>query len=303
MELIERLFVGSPSLWSGGAAHSVLTLALVVALGIMAGKIRVAGISLGAAGILFVGIVFDYFGLNVDGHLLHFLKEFGLILFVYSVGLQIGPGFFASFGKSGVLLNKLAVLVVLLGVAVTLGIYVLTGLPATTVVGIMSGAVTNTPGLGAAQQAFSDLNAGADAPDIATGYAVAYPLGVVGTILAIIALRHIGPKRRAKSTGPQSGAPNLPTTRRISVEVENPAVEGKHIADIRRLALRDFVVSRICRPGGEPELADASTDPPALAFASEQSATDAPAVGYATVYPLTMFLQVLAAQLLILTLG
>ena len=131
-------------------------------------------------GILFVGIGFSYFGMNVDEHLMHFLKEFGLILFVYSIGLQVGPGFFSSFRKGGVTLNKLAVLVVALGVATTVALYYITGLSMTTMVGVMSGAVTNTPGLGAAQQAFSDMHAGADAPDIATGYAVAYPLGVVG---------------------------------------------------------------------------------------------------------------------------
>ena len=182
MELIERLLFGSESLWGGGVAHSVLILALVVALGVMLGKLKVAGVSLGVTGILFVGIAFSYFGMNVDEHLMHFLKEFGLILFVYSIGLQVGPGFFSSFRKGGVTLNKLAVLVVALGVATTVALYYITGLSMTTMVGVMSGAVTNTPGLGAAQQAFSDMHAGADAPDIATGYAVAYPLGVVGAI-------------------------------------------------------------------------------------------------------------------------
>ena len=191
MELIERLLFGSESLWGGGVAHSVLILALVVALGVMLGKLKVAGVSLGVTGILFVGIGFSYFGMNVDEHLMHFLKEFGLILFVYSIGLQVGPGFFSSFRKGGVTLNKLAVLVVALGVATTVALYYITGLSMTTMVGVMSGAVTNTPGLGAAQQAFSDMHAGADAPDIATGYAVAYPLGVVGAILTLIGLRYL----------------------------------------------------------------------------------------------------------------
>ena len=191
MELIERLLFGSESLWGGGVAHSVLILALVVALGVMLGKLKVAGVSLGVTGILFVGIAFSYFGMNIDEHLMHFLKEFGLILFVYSIGLQVGPGFFSSFRKGGVTLNKLAVLVVALGVATTVALYYITGLSMTTMVGVMSGAVTNTPGLGAAQQAFSDMHAGADAPDIATGYAVAYPLGVVGAILTLIGLRYL----------------------------------------------------------------------------------------------------------------
>ena len=262
MELLERLLFGSDSLWGGGVAHSVMILALVIALGIMLGKVKVAGVSLGVTGILFVGIAFSYFGMNIDEHLMHFLKEFGLILFVYSIGLQVGPGFFSSFRKGGVTLNKLAVLVVALGVVTTVALYYVTGLPMTTMVGVMSGAVTNTPGLGAAQQAFSDLHAGADAPDIATGYALAYPLGVIGAILTLLALRYllrIDVRQEEEAAGLGTDVLKDLTTRRISVEICNPAVEGKSISGIRRLALRDFVVSRICRPGEAPELADAAT--------------------------------------------
>ena len=259
MELLERLLFGSDSLWGGGVAHSVMILALVIALGIMLGKVKVAGVSLGVTGILFVGIAFSYFGMNIDEHLMHFLKEFGLILFVYSIGLQVGPGFFSSFRKGGVTLNKLAVLVVALGVVTTVALYYVTGLPMTTMVGVMSGAVTNTPGLGAAQQAFSDLHAGADAPDIATGYALAYPLGAILTLLALRYLLRIDVRQEEEAAGLGTDVLKDLTTRRISVEICNPAVEGKSISGIRRLALRDFVVSRICRPGEAPELADAAT--------------------------------------------
>ena len=262
MELLERLLFGSESLWGGGVAHSVMILALVIALGIMLGKVKIAGVSLGVTGILFVGIAFSYFGMNIDEHLMHFLKEFGLILFVYSIGLQVGPGFFSSFRKGGITLNKLAVLVVALGVVTTVALYYVTGLPMTTMVGVMSGAVTNTPGLGVAQQAFSDLHAGADAPDIATGYALAYPLGVIGAILTLLALRYllrIDVRQEEEAAGLGTDVLKDLTTRRISVEICNPAVEGKSISGIRRLALRDFVVSRICRPGEAPELADAAT--------------------------------------------
>ena len=175
MELLRNLFEGYPNLWGGGVAHSVLILSLVIAFGIMLAKIKVAGISLGVTWILFVGIVFGHFNLNLDEHLLHFLKEFGLILFVYSIGLQVGPGFFSAFKKGGFTLNVLAMTVVFAGVIITVSIHLITGIPITTMVGILSGAVTNTPGLGAAQQANSDLN-GIDAPEIALGYAVAYPL-------------------------------------------------------------------------------------------------------------------------------
>ena len=190
MELFRNLFEGYPNLWGGGVAHSVLILSLVIAFGIMLGKINVAGISLGVTWILFVGIVFGHFNLNLDEHLLHFLKEFGLILFVYSVGLQVGPGFFSAFKKGGFTLNLLAMMVVFLGVTITIILHFITGVPITTMVGILSGAVTNTPGLGAAQQANSDLN-GIDAPEIALGYAVAYPLGVVGCILSLLALEQL----------------------------------------------------------------------------------------------------------------
>ncbi len=262
MELLERLLFGSESLWGGGVAHSVMILSLVIALGIMLGKIKIFGVSLGVTGILFVGIAFSCFGMTIDEHLMHFLKEFGLILFVYSIGLQVGPGFFSSFRKGGVTLNKLAVLVIALGVVTTVALYYLTGLPITAMVGVMSGAVTNTPGLGAAQQAYGDLHYGADASDIATGYALAYPLGVVGAILTLLALRYllrIDVRQEEEAAG--SGADVLKdrTSRRISVEVTNAAIDGKSISEIRHLALRDFVVSRICRSGGAPELADAAT--------------------------------------------
>ena len=178
MELLRNLFEGYPNLWGGGVAHSVLILSLVITFGIMLGKLKVAGISLGVTWILFVGIVFGHFDMNLDEHLLHFLKEFGLILFVYSIGLQVGPGFFSAFKKGGLTLNMVAMLSVFLSVVITIVLHFATGIPITTMVGILSGAVTNTPGLGAAQQANSDLN-GVDAPEIALGYAVAYPLGVV----------------------------------------------------------------------------------------------------------------------------
>lgn len=163
MEVLRNLFEGYPNLWGGGVAHSVLILSLTIAFGIILAKIKVRGVSLGVTWILFVGIVFGHFNMNLDEHLLHFLKEFGLILFVYSIGLQVGPGFFSAFKKGGFTLNMLAMLVVVLGVTITIILHFTTGTPITTMVGILSGAVTNTPGLGAAQQANSDLN-GIDAP-------------------------------------------------------------------------------------------------------------------------------------------
>ncbi len=189
MDILKNLFYGFPDLWGGGVAHSVLILALVITLGLSLGKFRVKGVSLGLAWILFIGLIFGHFSLNLDEHLLHFLKEFGLILFVYSIGLEVGPGFFASFKNGGKSLNLLSIIVVALSIITTLAIFSFSGTSITSMAGILSGAVTNTPGLGAAQQAFSDLRH-IDAPSIAAGYAIAYPMGVLGVILSFIILRY-----------------------------------------------------------------------------------------------------------------
>lgn len=263
MELLRNLFEGYPHLWGGGVAHSVLILSLVIAFGIMLGKVKIAGISLGVTWILFVGIVFGHFNLNLDEHLLHFLKEFGLILFVYSIGLQVGPGFFSAFKKGGFTLNMLAVLVVFVSVLITIILHFFTGIPITTMVGILSGAVTNTPGLGAAQQANSDLN-GIDAPEIALGYAVAYPLGVIGCILALLALKyllHINTAKEEMEADRGLGHLQELTVRPISVQIRNEAVEGKKIKDIKPLLNRAFVISRIRHHEGDgkAELVNADT--------------------------------------------
>ena len=157
MDILRNLFYGFPDLWGGGVAHSVMILALVITLGLSLGKIKVKGVSLGLAWILFIGLIFGHFSLNLDEHLLHFLKEFGLILFVYSIGLEVGPSFFSSFKNGGKSLNLLSIIVIALSIITTLGIYSISNTSITSMAGILSGAVTNTPGLGAAQQAFSDL--------------------------------------------------------------------------------------------------------------------------------------------------
>ena len=262
MELLKNLFEGYPDLWGGGVAHSVLILSLVIAFGIMLAKIKVAGVSLGITWILFVGIVFGHFDMTLNEHLLHFMKEFGLILFVYSIGLQVGPGFFSAFKKGGLTLNLLAMLVVFLGVVITIILHFVTGTPITTMVGILSGSVTNTPGLGAAQQANSDLN-GIDAPEIALGYAVAYPLGVVGIILSLIALKYIlRINTKTEEAEAERGLGHIQelTVRPISFEIRNEAIDGKKIKDIRPLMNRDFVISRVQYHDGQgTELANSDT--------------------------------------------
>lgn len=256
MELLRNLFEGYPNLWGGGVAHSVLILSLVIAFGIMLGKIKISGISLGVTWILFVGILFGHFNLNLDEHLLHFLKEFGLILFVYSIGLQVGPGFFSAFKKGGFTLNMLAIGAIFISVIITVILHFTTGTPITTMVGILSGAVTNTPGLGAAQQANSDLN-GIDAPEIAMGYAVSYPLGVVGAILSLLALKYIlnitPPQEEADA---EKGLGHLQelTVRPVTLAIKNEAIHGKAIKEIRPLVNRNFVISRIRHHDGQQEV-------------------------------------------------
>ena len=247
MELLHNLFMGFPNLWGGGVAHSVMILSLVISLGLLLGKIKVANISLGLTWVLFVGITFGYFCFNLDVHLLHFLKEFGLILFVYSLGLQVGPSFFSSFGKGGLRLNMLAISTIAISIVVTVILFYTTGTPITTMAGILSGAVTNTPGLGAAQQANSDLN-GIDDPSIAASYAAAYPIGVIGAILIFLLLKyilriHTGKEEEAAKRG--LGATEELTVRPFSVCVKNEQIVGRTVRQIAEISQRDFVISRM----------------------------------------------------------
>lgn len=247
MDILKNLFYGFPDLWGGGVAHSVLILALVITLGLSLGKLRVKGVSLGLAWILFIGLIFGHFSLNLDEHLLHFLKEFGLILFVYSLGLQVGPSFFSSFGKGGLRLNMLAISTIAISIVVTVILFYTTGTPITTMAGILSGAVTNTPGLGAAQQANSDLN-GIDDPSIAASYAAAYPIGVIGAILIFLLLKyilciHTGKEEEAAKRG--LGATEELTVRPFSVCVKNEQIVGRTVRQIAEISQRDFVISRM----------------------------------------------------------
>lgn len=247
MELIRNLFEGFPDLWGGGVAHSVMILALVISLGLALGKIKLFNISLGLTWVLFIGLVFGHFSFNLDEHLLHFLKEFGLILFVYSIGLQVGPSFFASFRRGGLSLNMLVFTVVMISIGMAVALHFVTGIPITTMAGILSGAVTNTPGLGAAQQANSDLNH-IDSPDIAMGYAVTYPMGVIGVILTFMALRYlmrINMKAEEKQAATGLGHLEELTVRPFTVEVENEMIENQTVEHIHQLLKRDFTVSRI----------------------------------------------------------
>ncbi|WP_075557783.1 putative transporter [Parabacteroides timonensis] len=234
-------------LWGEGIGHSILLLSFVIAAGIQLGKIKVFGVSLGITLVLFVGIVLGHFGFTINHNVIHFFKEFGLILFVYSVGMQVGPGFFSSFKKGGITLNLLACGIVFLGVVTAIILHYTTGIPMPTMVGILSGAVTNTPGLGAAQQAYSDMYGTAD-NTIALGYAVAYPLGVIGIILSIMFVRYAFrvnfDKESEQLNNEDSSHAN--EAKPISLVVKNPAIFGKTVGELSGLLEhRDFVISRI----------------------------------------------------------
>ncbi len=240
MEWLHELIFGT------GVAHAILILALVISIGILLGKIKIFGISLGTTWILFIGIFFGHLGLGIDENVLHFLKEFGLILFIYSIGMQVGPSFFSSFKQGGITLNLLASAIVFFGVIIAYAIHLITGVPIPTMVGILSGAVTNTPGLGAAQQTYYDMTHQSD-PSIAMGYAVAYPLGVVGIILTLIILRYlfrIDFKKENKELD-NFNASKLTEARIFSLQVLNPAIFGKTIQEIKQFINREFVISRV----------------------------------------------------------
>lgn len=250
MEWLYTLFTGD------GIAHTVIVVSLVITLGILLGKVKVKGISFGVTWILFVGIAAGHIGFTVEPQTLNFIKEFGLILFVFSIGLQVGPGFISSLKEGGIKLVGCAVAIVLLGVATTYVIYLVTGTPMPTMVGVLSGAVTNTPGLGAAQQAYADAT-GIDDPTIALGYAVAYPLGVVGIILSMIFVRvatRVDFAEENKALEEMSGERNYAD--RLSVLFSNGALDGKNIAHLSTLINRSFVISRIMHNDGSITIAD-----------------------------------------------
>ncbi|MBR3075537.1 MAG: putative transporter [Bacteroidales bacterium] len=241
-----------------GIAHSILLFAVVIASGLWLGRFKVKGISIGSTWILFLGIVLSHFGLRADSTVLAFMKDFGLILFVFSIGLQVGPGFFQSFRAGGVKLNLLAATLVLLAVAVTVTIHFVTGESLPTMVGVMSGAVTNTPGLGAAQQTLTDMLmqqgtdpavAQLDSAALASSYAVAYPLGVLGVIFILMIMKPLFKinLEQEKAELDRQNPAAATSARRMHCEVENPAIFGKRLADVVGDHQGKFVVSRLMR--------------------------------------------------------
>ena len=244
MDWIVSLFTES------SIAHDVVVYSLVIALGVLLGKIKFFGISLGVTFVLFVGIVMSHFGFSIaNATLLNFIRDFGLILFVFSIGMQVGPGFFSSFKKGGVQMNMLAVMVVLLNVVVALVIYYTCDVKIAQIVGILSGAVTNTPGLGAAQQALGTLDpaTAGTAEDLSMGYAAAYPLGVVGIILSMILLKAVF-RVKIEKEQKEIEDENEDSTLKpyvVTFQVENHRIDGKTIGELHMVIDHDFVVSRM----------------------------------------------------------
>ena len=235
---------------SGSIANDIIALAVVIAVGVFLTRIKIGGIGIGITWILFAGIVFGHFGLGMSSQLLGFVKEFGLILFVCSIGLQVGPSFFSLFKADGLKLNLLAVSIVGLGVITATVIYFVSGLPIETMVGIMSGAITNTPSLGAATQTFSELKPDAPVSSIALGYAAAYPMGVIGVLLSMIVFEYVF-KKMGDSSAFHSGMRDSigKQPERITIEIKNAAIDGKEIRQIMDMISGHFVISRINKNG------------------------------------------------------
>lgn len=233
-------------------AHIVLLYSFVIAVGVLLGKIKFFGVSLGVTFVLFTGIVCGHFGLTGNTQILTFLQDFGLILFVFCIGLQVGPSFFSSFKKGGIAMNLVAMGIVALNIVVAVALYYgLNGrIELPMMVGILCGAVTNTPGLGAANEALSQLNY--NGPQIAMGYACAYPLGVLGIIGYIIAIRYIcriNLKKEEEDIAKEEAANPHLTPRMMHLEVHNEALAGKTLLQVRDFMGRDFVCSRILQNG------------------------------------------------------
>ncbi len=255
MDFLRTLFL-EPSI-----TQSILILTLVAALGLWLGEhLRIKQFSLGVTWILFAGIILSAFGITIDTHVSRFAKDFGLILFIYSIGLQMGPSF-SPFGKNSLKLNMLAVAIVLIGCGCTIALHYITGIDMSTMTGVMSGAVVNTPSLGAAEQAYHDLF-GVVSPDIATGYAVAYPLGVVGLILSFEIIRRVfrvNPKlendRLRAEVHDNEDEPVC-----VDITLRNPQIERITLRELQRLCpIEKMVVSRVVRPDGSDELVSADT--------------------------------------------
>ena len=253
MDWFINLFIGS------GIAHSICVLSLAITIGIFLGhKLKFKGITLGITWILFCAIACSHFGMRLNKDVLDFAKDLGLILFVYSIGLQVGPSFFSSFRKGGLSLNMLALSIVLLGCITAFVIHLISGEPVEVMTGVLFGAVTNTPGLGAAQEAFAGT--GADASILASGYAMAYPLGVVGILVSLLLIRWIFriklDKEEEKVSAEKGDVQQL---QRFDIELMTPQMEGVRVRDLKSLTHVDLIASRVLTKDGTEYMPDADS--------------------------------------------
>lgn len=235
------------------ALQAVVVLSIICAIGLSLGKIKVLGVSLGVTFVFFIGILAGHLGLSLNPEMLNYAENFGLILFVYALGLQVGPGFFSSFRKGGVKLNVLAMAVILLGTFATLIASIATGISLPEMVGVMCGAVTNTPALGAAQQTLKQLNLPSNS--LALGCAVAYPLGVIGVILALVVVRKVL-YRKNENLQPSDEHDGTYIT---AFKIQNPAIFGKKLKEIDVLPGHHYVISRLWRGDEEVNIPTSET--------------------------------------------
>ena len=250
MDWIKTLLFDTESI-----AHLLLLYSFVIAVGILLGKLKFRGVSFGVAFVLFTGIVVAHFGFTGNIKTISFVQDFGLILFVYSLGLQVGPSFFSSFLKGGVRMNRLAVLMIALNIVVAIGVYLLLfdrtdpdSFPM--LVGVLSGAVTNTPGLGAAEEALRQI--GGSSAEIANGYACAYPLAVLGVILVPMIVKAICRIKDDKENEQLESMKQEDTSTKPMkqyLEMTNERLDGKTILELRRLINREFICSRLLHEG------------------------------------------------------
>ena len=252
MDWLINLFTTTDSV-----AHIVVLYAIVIAVGVLLGKIKVGGISLGVTFVLFAGIAAGHIGFTASPNVLSFLQEFGLILFVFMIGLQVGPGFFESFKRGGITLNTLSTTIILLNILVMFACYYIffdtsNNMNLPMMVGTLYGAVTNTPGLGAANEALASVFGNGEVPQIANGYACAYPLGVLGIIGATIAIRYfckIKLDNEETALDEEENENGAVKPHFLNLEVTNSYLEGKTIRQVHEFLNRDFVCSRLLHDG------------------------------------------------------
>lgn len=235
------------------ALQAVIVLSIICAIGLALGKIKVWGVSLGVTFVFFIGIIAGHFGLSLDTNMLSYAENSGLVLFVYALGLQVGPGFFSSFRKGGIKLNILALSVILLGTLATVAASLITGMNLPDMVGVMCGAVTNTPALGAAQQTLTQL--GLPSSSLALGCAVAYPLGVVGVIFALAIIRKVFFKNNENLQPHEENDETYIT----AFKIQNPAIFGKKLMDIDILRGHHYIISRLWRDNEEVNVPTSET--------------------------------------------